>query len=69
MPKGDEAERAIAMISSDDTLAVEMAGALVEWKKVLDMLKRERDHLTDEINRKGSRRSLPWASSSPRMVR
>src|SRR5437870_3243589 len=33
----DEAERSIAMMSSDDQLASEMSNTIAEWRRVMDM--------------------------------
>jgi hypothetical protein len=55
----EEAERSIAVMSSDDQLAAEMANSIAEWRRVLDMLNREQAHLAAEIKRSGSNPKAP----------
>jgi hypothetical protein len=58
----EEAERNITM-ASDEGLATEMAAAIVEWRKVLDQLNREKERLADLITRRSGKK--PAAPRAP----
>jgi hypothetical protein len=49
-----EAERAVSVYANDERLAAERAGLVAEWRKVLDRLAREKQHLADEKKRRAA---------------
>jgi hypothetical protein len=61
------AERSLSIFGTDAQSASDLGDLIAEWKRVLGMIEREKQHLADEIRRRAAKKpaAAPGTSSAP----